>query len=254
MPHIAHFYDAPSRPDRGRRLIPPTGHYLSYDFLKDPRPLHLQPSPPIGHPSPHPLKFHRGFYRRPQASIAQDAQRLHRHLLTQQRQEAAHAVHLSAEAAHAEAAKEREAERQQRRHFPQRGKGEGEGVIGGGEGEGRVGSPPQSAGAEMAPVMRSRILGVGGVGDTLPSYGVVDAFMGPRYADYAYVPVREGRRRPGTTQMAEVMGGRGGGKGEGRPLAEEVRLRAVEREKNARRKGQLDYLFGAGEQKQQTLS
>ena len=243
MSHPAHFYDAPARPDRGRRLIPTTSLYQShFDYLKDQRPLSEQTTPTIGTASSS-LKFHRGFWRRPAAAIAADAERVQHDRDREQRQEARREGRMQHLLAHEGECQQERDWCQHRRHFLDESRGPSPLSAPTPPGP----SPPPSAPHELHPTMRSHILGVHGRGDLLPSYGVPDAFMGDRYADYAYVPVVE----------RKAVGRREGGGGGGCvqrvcvDLAAERRVRDVERERNARKASQLGYLFDAQERKEQ---
>ena len=242
MSHPAHFYDAPARPDRGRRLIPTTSLYQSsFDYLKDQRPLPDQITPTVGARSSS-VKFHRGFWRRPQSTIAADAPRLLHAQQREQREVARREGRRQHLLAHEGECQQERDWCQHRRHFAV---------------EQRLREtpwsaptpaepcPPPSAPHPLAPTMRSHILGVNRRGDLLPSYGVPDAFMGDRYADYAYVPAveRKAARREGTASMQVQQ--------TSVDVVAEWRQRDVERERNARKTGQLGYLFHPEERKEQ---
>ena len=229
MSHLAHFYDAPARPDRGRRAIPSVSAYQSdFDYLKDHRPLEEQTTPPVGTQSP--IRFHRGFWRRPAHAIAADSERTQSALLKEARESSVWALR---QARIQERTAQCTTERpfcQHRRHFARPTTSPQSPPTP------PVRSPPSSSPRPLEPTTQSHILGVNGRADLLPSYGVMDAFMGDRYKDYAYVPMRERRTGRAGARAAEKVE-------EVRDVAAERRQRDAERERNARRECQLQYLL-----------
>lgn len=268
MSHINSFLDAPLHPDRGRRLIPKTSlyqHPKTGDYLHDHRPLADQITPPIGTTStPHPLRFHRGFYRRSEATIGVGAAR---QAAEAERERRCEEVGKQRRAVLTERQKGCEDERSllpRRRHFPAHTTTT---TLLPQPTTSTTPSLPSTPPSPAPFSTTSRIIGGAvsggqrGGGDVLGSYGVLDNFMGDGYGKQDWQPPRmrrpvKGGERGGRSGSVEVGGGGGGGEEKREVvlgLSEAKRERQVEYVRNARQGSQLSYLFGSAAERAESV-
>ena len=263
MSHLNSFLDAPLHPDRGRRLIPTTSiyqHPTTGDYIHDHRPLADQITPPIGITSkPHPLRFHRGFYRRSESTIGTS--------------EARQAAEAERERRHEEVGKQRRAvltERQKRcedersllprrRHFPNSHTTTTPLLSPPTNSSSAQPSQPTTPPPPAPFTTTSRIIGGAvstgsGGGDIMGSFGVLDNFMGDGYGKADWQPVRPRRgERKGRGQVEVVGGGMEVKQEVVMGLSDAKRERAMEYVRNARQGSQLNYLFGSAAERAQSV-
>ena len=263
MSHITHFYDAPIKADRGRRSIPSTSLYQSqYDYLHDQRPLADQRVQPVG-VSAGSLKFGRGFWRRRVEADGKGEDRQLRERRLAEREAKSREEREAVMIARTALCEEEQDMCQHKRHFLTAASASP--VL---PSLPAVSSSPSSSFSSVPSTPQplpfttnSRILATGNrVTDTLPSYGVPDAFMGPSYAAYEYQPMQPGRRQRGGGGAAAT-----GAAAASQTDSHSSRIAALcerrsEYERNHRPASQLDHIFGkrvaeiANEHKEQQLT
>lgn len=260
MSHLSSHLDAPTQPDRGRRLIPTTALYQSTttgDYLHDHRPLNEQVTPVVGVVNSRPSRFHRGFYRRSEAVIGVTEARQQREAERGRRGEEVGRQRRAVLTVRQRVCEDERDLFQHKRHFlsahstttplaPL--------------------TPPTPPAADTSPprtpllppyITTSRIIGArGGLHDTLGSYGVLDNFMGDGYGRQDWQPAKQERRhsvkRTGWDEVAVSSVGLGG-VSDVMGLSDARHVRQVEYVRNARQGSQLHYLFGSSAERAQSV-
>ena len=262
MSHIASHLASPSKPDRGRRLLPSASlyqHPATGDYLHDHRPLHEQCTPLVGAASARPQRFHRGFYRRSETDCGTTGARERAQADRERRGEEVGRQRREVLAARQRPCADERDMCAHKRHFAHHHSTAS-----------LLAPPPPPAAACDSPsppprtpllpppfTTTSRVIGArsgGGGGDVLGSYGVLDCFMGDGYGSADWRPVV--KQRPSAKQnRLEGLDARVsvGAVTDAVGLGDERRQRQMECARNARRGSQLHYLFGSAAERAQSV-